>query len=83
MVRRRSRISPAARCVNVTANTFVGATIPWSTRLAMRYVMVRVLPVPAPARMHTGPRGAVAATRWSSSNKLKSTAIGASFVLPS
>src|SRR5699024_8430951 len=34
--------------------------------------MVRVLPVPAPAKIHTGPRGAVAATRWSSSNASKS-----------
>src|SRR5699024_12342598 len=34
--------------------------------------MVRVLPVPAPAKMHTGPRGAVAATRSSSSSASKS-----------
>src|SRR3954452_14257646 len=30
--------------------------------------MVRVLPVPAPARMHTGPRTAAAAARCSSSS---------------
>src|SRR3954447_23581594 len=34
----------------------------------MRWVMVRVLPVPAPARMHTGPRTATAAARCSSSS---------------
>src|SRR3954453_15444654 len=33
----------------------------------MRWVMVRVLPVPAPARMHTGPLTACAAVRCSSS----------------
>src|SRR5882757_61580 len=33
----------------------------------MRRVMVRVLPVPAPASTHTGPRGAITASRCSSS----------------
>ena len=33
----------------------------------MRRVIVRVLPVPAPASTHTGPRGAVTAARCSSS----------------
>src|SRR4051794_6504064 len=33
----------------------------------MRWVMVRVLPVPAPARMQTGPSTAEAAVRCSSS----------------
>src|SRR6266540_963333 len=32
----------------------------------MRWVMVVVLPVPAPARMTTGPRVAVTASRWAS-----------------
>src|SRR3954468_10990957 len=31
----------------------------------MRWVIVRVLPVPAPASTHTGPRGALAAARCS------------------
>ena len=34
----------------------------------MRWVIVRVLPVPAPASTHTGPRGAAAAARCSSSS---------------
>src|SRR5262245_50618705 len=33
----------------------------------MRWVIARVLPVPAPARMQTGPAGAVTAARCSSS----------------
>src|ERR1700757_3841108 len=35
----------------------------------MRRVMVRVLPVPAPASTHTGPRGASTASRCSSSRR--------------
>ena len=45
-----------------------GATCPAVTRCAMRRVMVRVLPVPAPASTHTGPRAASTASRCSSSS---------------
>src|SRR6267142_2575803 len=43
----------------------------------MRCVMARVLPVPAPARMHTVPAGAVTAARCSASSPA-STASGES-----
>jgi hypothetical protein len=42
--------------------------VPVRTAYAMRCVMVRVLPVPAPARMHTGPRTARAASSCSGSS---------------
>src|SRR4051794_12669596 len=44
----------------------------------MRRVMVRVLPVPAPASTHTGPRGACTASRCSSSRSFRRAATGAS-----
>ena len=64
--RNRARISPAARWVNVTASTWPAATWPSVTSCAIRCVMVRVLPVPAPASTQTGPRGASTASRCSS-----------------
>ena len=51
----RSCISRAALLVKVTPRMLPGA-IPRSTMCAMRKVMTRVLPVPAPARISTGPR---------------------------
>src|ERR1035438_5229721 len=53
-LRTRSCISRAALLVKVTARIFPGAT-PLAMRWAMRNVMTRVLPVPAPARIRTGP----------------------------
>ena len=50
----RSRISLADLFVNVTARMFSGG-MPSLIMWAMRAVIVRVLPVPAPARMSTGP----------------------------
>src|SRR5262245_19082447 len=38
----------------------------------MRWVIVRVLPVPAPASTHTGPRGAMTACRCSGSKPSRS-----------
>src|ERR1700679_384690 len=52
---RRARISPAALFVNVTARMRQGATRSHATRFAMRYVMTRVLPLPAPANTRRGP----------------------------
>ena len=49
-----SRISQAALLVKVTARILAGA-IPYSRRFAMRKVTVLVFPVPAPARIRTGP----------------------------
>src|ERR1700726_204186 len=45
----------------------------------MRQVMVRVLPVPAPASTHSGPRGASTASRCSSS-RLSSRALATGMV---
>ena len=58
--RRRVRISPAAREVKVSAKTFCGSIVPIAAAYAMRCVMARVLPVPAPAITQTGPREASA-----------------------
>ncbi len=44
----------------------------------MRRVMVRVLPVPAPASTHTGPRGAETAARCSSSSPRTGSSAGGS-----
>src|SRR5688572_24852513 len=59
----RSRISPAALFVNVTARTADGGT-PRDKRYAMRAVITRVLPVPAPASTSSGPSVVVTASRW-------------------
>src|SRR5688572_13549309 len=50
----RSLISRAALLVNVTARILAGK-IPRLIMCAMRQVITRVLPVPAPARIKTGP----------------------------
>src|SRR5262249_188160 len=65
---RRARISAGGRGVNGTASTCCGWISPRWTRWAIRWVIARVLPVPAPARMHTGPVGAVTAARCSGSS---------------
>ncbi len=62
----RARSSPAALSVKVTARICDGSNAPLRTWHAMRCVIVVVLPVPAPARIATGPRSASAASRWAS-----------------
>jgi hypothetical protein len=62
---RRARSSPAALSVNVTATSWSGAKAPLATCQAMRRVIVVVFPVPAPARMQTGPVVASTAARCS------------------
>src|SRR5207253_2477716 len=47
---------------------------PLTTMLAVRWVIARVLPVPAPARMQTGPRNASAASRCSGSRPARTSA---------
>src|SRR5262249_8810870 len=59
----RSRISAAARRVKVSARQASGATPRSATRMAIRCVSARVLPVPGPARIISGP-AASAASRW-------------------
>ncbi len=59
----RSRISLAALLVKVTARMSAGGIF-FSSMWAMRQVTVRVLPVPAPARIMTGPSKAATAWRW-------------------
>src|SRR6478752_4043571 len=61
----RLRISPAALSVKVTARISPGVKAAVATWFAIRRVIVVVLPVPAPARMHTGPRTSSAARRCS------------------
>ena len=52
----RSRISPAALLVKVTARIADGGTwLRGDQMCAMRCVMTRVLPLPAPARISSGP----------------------------
>ncbi len=60
----RLRISSAALFVNVTAR-IASAGTPLAMRCAIRNVMARVLPVPAPARISTGPSVVSAAARCS------------------
>lgn len=60
---RRSRISPAARRVNVTA-TMAEAGTPRSRRRDTRPIRVRVLPEPGPASTSTGPGPAARAFSW-------------------
>src|SRR5436309_6177603 len=66
----RSCISRAALLVNVTPRMFPGA-IPRSTMCAMRKVMTRVFPVPAPARINTGPCSVSAARRCCGLSELR------------
>ena len=61
----RARISPAALSVKVTARISSGRNVSVPTWWAIRRVIVVVLPEPAPARMHTGPRTASTARRCS------------------
>ncbi len=64
--RSRAFNSPAAFSVNVTARIWAGRNSPRATWHAIRRVIVVVFPVPAPARMATGPRVARAASRCAS-----------------
>ena len=65
----RSRISAAARRVNVTARQFPAATPRSATRCAIRCVSVRVLPAPGPAMISSGPSTISAARRCSGSSR--------------
>src|SRR5260370_20597627 len=73
----RLRISSAALLVNVTAK-MASAGTPLAIRLAMRNVIARVLPVPAPARISTGPSMVSTASRCSgfSSSRRASICLG-------
>jgi hypothetical protein len=59
----RRRISLAALFVNVIARIWYGRT-PWLNSQAIRRVMTRVLPLPAPAKIRSGPSKWVAAACW-------------------
>src|SRR4051812_29760224 len=65
----RERISPAALLVKVTAKMRYGGT-PEASRLAMRYTMVRVFPLPAPANTRSGASVWVTASLWGSLSSL-------------
>src|SRR4051794_633404 len=62
----RSRISCAALLVKVMARIWPGCAAPEATRWAIRCVSTRVLPLPAPARIRSGPPGCRTASRWGS-----------------
>src|SRR5215208_6120370 len=59
----RSRISVAALSVKVTTSTWPGCTAPVAIAYATRREITLVLPVPAPARMHSGPTVVSTASR--------------------
>src|SRR5260221_3964723 len=61
----RARISSAALFVKVTARISCDCAWPSPTRYAMRLVMTRVLPDPAPARIRRGPLRCRTASRCS------------------
>src|SRR5215469_4871722 len=70
----RARISAAALLVNVTARMDEGGTCRAVIRCAIRCVMTLVLPLPAPARISTGPSVASTASRcWGLRPERKST----------
>ena len=78
---RRSRISAAALFVKVTARIFHGATPSCWISQAMRWVMTRVFPEPAPASTRSGPAVVVTARRcasFSGARMRSSTALSAS-----
>ena len=62
-MRRRSRISPAALRVKVTARQRAGGTAWCATRCARRWVKVLVFPEPGPATTSSGPLTASTARR--------------------
>src|SRR5438067_2012596 len=59
----RERISRAALLVKVTASRRSGQTLRRAIRSAMRVVRTRVLPLPAPAKINSGPSACSAASR--------------------
>src|SRR6185437_2273713 len=72
----RDRISSAALLVNVTARIDDGGTCFAVIRCAIRCVITRVLPLPAPARINTGPSVVSAASRcWGLRPERKSTCL--------
>src|SRR6267143_2506879 len=70
----RLRISSAALLVKVTARMDSAGT-PLAIRLAIRNVMARVLPVPAPARISRGPSVVSTASRCSGFNSSRRDSI--------
>ena len=76
---RRDDSSSAARRVKVRARTWEAEAWPSATRQAMRRVSTRVLPDPAPARMHSGWPGVVTASSWAALSPLRRS--GGTYVL--
>src|ERR1019366_5542842 len=72
----RSRISRAALLVKVTASTADGGTWRVVTMCAMRWVMTRVLPLPAPARISKGPSMWLTASRCCALSPLRKSMKG-------
>src|ERR1019366_7008952 len=72
----RSRISPAALLVKVTARTADGGTRRAVMIYATRWVMTRVLPLPAPARIRSGPSVCITASRCCAFSPLRKSMRG-------
>ena len=75
MLPTRSAISAEALFVNVTAR-MASAGTPLAMSCAIRNVIARVFPVPAPARMSTGPSVVSAAARCSGFNSARRVSMG-------
>src|ERR1035437_6551834 len=78
----RSRISRAALLVKVTASTADGGTCREVMMWAMRCVMTRVFPLPAPARISKGPSIWFTASRCCALSPLRKSMKGKRFILP-
>src|ERR1035441_5630354 len=72
----RSRISSAALLVKVTASTADGGTRRAVMIYATRWVMTRVLPLPAPARIRSGPSVCITASRCCAFSPLRKSMRG-------
>src|ERR1019366_1361717 len=75
----RSRISRAALLVKVTASTADGGAWRVVRMCAMRWVMTRVLPLPAPARISKGPSMWLTASRCCALSPLRKSMKGEPF----
>src|SRR6185369_11840229 len=76
----RSRISREALFVKVTARTAHGGTLREVMMWAMRCVMTRVLPLPAPARIRSGPSVWLTASRCCALRPLRKSMKGNNLV---
>src|SRR5262245_23005903 len=79
---RRSRISFAARFVNVIARISFGSAPTALIRCATRWVSTRVFPEPAPAMTSSGPSVERTASRWAGFSPSRNASVGATAMRP-